>query len=69
MGLQYRNAISWRKKSFAILVLGFIRLHVLYHAGKQPICGVELLKNARTKLRELAAALLEDRDAKQRGKR
>jgi PadR family transcriptional regulator, regulatory protein PadR len=26
------------------LYLGFIRLHVLYHAGKEPICGVELME-------------------------
>ncbi len=26
------------------LFLGFIRLHILYHAGKEPICGVELME-------------------------
>lgn len=26
------------------LKLGFIRLHVLYHADKEPICGVELIE-------------------------
>ena len=26
------------------LLLGFIRLHVLYHAEKEPICGVELME-------------------------
>jgi DNA-binding PadR family transcriptional regulator len=26
------------------LFLGFIRLHVLYHAGKEPICGAELME-------------------------
>lgn len=26
------------------LFLGFIRLHVLYHADKEPICGVELME-------------------------
>jgi len=26
------------------LYLGFIRLHVLYHADKEPICGVELME-------------------------
>jgi DNA-binding PadR family transcriptional regulator len=26
------------------LFLGFIRLHVLYHADKEPICGVELIE-------------------------
>lgn len=26
------------------LHLGFIRLHVLYHADKEPICGVELME-------------------------
>ena len=29
------------------LQLGFIRLHVLYHADKEPICGVELLDELR----------------------
>lgn len=22
---------------------GFVRLHILYHAGKEPICGVEMI--------------------------
>lgn len=26
------------------LHLGFIRLHILYHASKEPICGVELME-------------------------
>ena len=26
------------------LLLGFIRLHILYHADKEPICGVELME-------------------------
>ena len=26
------------------LHLGFIRLHILYHAAKEPICGVELME-------------------------
>jgi DNA-binding PadR family transcriptional regulator len=29
------------------LFLGFIRLHVLYHADKEPICGVELIDELR----------------------
>jgi DNA-binding PadR family transcriptional regulator len=29
------------------LYLGFIRLHILYHAGKEPICGVELMEELR----------------------
>jgi DNA-binding PadR family transcriptional regulator len=104
------------------LYLGFIRLHVLYHAGKEPICGVELmeelrhhgyaigpgtlypmlhqmqesglltssdavvagkqrknlrstaagkalLKQARAKLKELAAEVIDDKDARQRRRR
>jgi DNA-binding PadR family transcriptional regulator len=104
------------------LFLGFIRLHILYHADKEPICGVELmeelqhhghdvgpgtmyptlhqmetagllssadeivagkrrrnfritaagrklLKSARTKLRELASEVLDDKDARQLRKR
>jgi PadR family transcriptional regulator PadR len=23
---------------------GFVRLHILYHAGKEPICGVEIME-------------------------
>jgi PadR family transcriptional regulator PadR len=26
------------------LFLGFIRLHILYHADKEPICGAELME-------------------------
>ena len=29
------------------LLLGFIRLHILYHAGKEPICGVEFMEELR----------------------
>ncbi len=29
------------------LFLGFIRLHVLYHADKESICGVELMEELR----------------------
>jgi DNA-binding PadR family transcriptional regulator len=29
------------------LYLGFIRLHVLYHADKESICGVELMEELR----------------------
>jgi DNA-binding PadR family transcriptional regulator len=32
---------------FRHLYLGFIRLHVLYHAGKESICGVELMEELR----------------------
>lgn len=104
------------------LFLGFIRLHILYHADKEAISGMELmeelrhhgyevgpgtmypmlhqmleaglltstekvvagkrrknlkitpagrrlLRNARTKLRELASEVLDDKDARQRRKR
>jgi PadR family transcriptional regulator len=23
---------------------GFVRLHILYHAGKEPICGIEMIE-------------------------
>lgn len=26
---------------------GFVRLHILYHAGKEPICGVEMIEELR----------------------
>jgi DNA-binding PadR family transcriptional regulator len=29
------------------LYRGFIRLHILYHAGKEPICGTELMEELR----------------------
>jgi DNA-binding PadR family transcriptional regulator len=29
------------------LFTGFVRLHVLYHASKQPICGVEIMDELR----------------------
>jgi DNA-binding PadR family transcriptional regulator len=29
------------------LFTGFMRLHVLYHAAKQPICGVEIMEELR----------------------
>jgi DNA-binding PadR family transcriptional regulator len=29
------------------LFLGFMRLHVLYHAGKEPICGAEIMEELR----------------------
>jgi len=104
------------------LYLGFIRLHILYHADKELICGVELmeelghhgydvgpgsiypmlhqmekagllvaknevlngkrrknfrataagrklLREARTKLRELASEVLDDKDARHRDKK
>jgi DNA-binding PadR family transcriptional regulator len=29
------------------MFLGFMRLHVLYHADKEPICGAELMEELR----------------------
>ena len=29
------------------LFTGFVRLHILYHADKQPICGVEIMEELR----------------------
>ncbi len=29
------------------LYTGFVRLHVLYHADKEPICGVEIMEELR----------------------
>ena len=29
------------------LLTGFVRLHVLYHAAKEPICGVEIMEELR----------------------
>jgi DNA-binding PadR family transcriptional regulator len=29
------------------LFTGFVRLHVLYHADKQPVCGVEIMEELR----------------------
>ena len=35
------------------LFTGFVRLHILYHAAKEPICGVEL-----------ASEVIDDQDAR-----
>ena len=29
------------------LFTGFVRLHILYHAGQEPICGVEIMAELR----------------------
>ena len=29
------------------LYTGFVRLHILYHAAKEPICGVEIMEELR----------------------
>jgi PadR family transcriptional regulator PadR len=29
------------------LFTGFVRLHILYHADKEPVCGVELMEELR----------------------
>jgi len=29
------------------LFTGFVRLHILYHAGEEPICGVEIMADLR----------------------
>jgi DNA-binding PadR family transcriptional regulator len=29
------------------LFTGFVRLHILYHAAKEPICGVEIMEELR----------------------
>lgn len=37
-------ALSYNDKMFRNLFLGFIRLHILYHASKEPIFGLSLIK-------------------------
>jgi hypothetical protein len=32
---------------FRHLLAGFVRLHVLYHADREPICGVEIMQDLR----------------------
>ena len=29
---------------FKDFFLGFVKIHILYHAGREPICGVEILQ-------------------------
>jgi PadR family transcriptional regulator, regulatory protein PadR len=41
---QYRKSISMSDGVLRHLYLGFIRLHILYHAAKEAICGVELME-------------------------
>jgi len=45
--LSYRKSISVDKIMSDILnrlfFAGFVRLHVLYHAAQEPICGVEIM--------------------------
>lgn len=37
-------ALSYSDKVFRNLFLGFIRLHILYHASKEPVFGLSLIK-------------------------
>ena len=37
-------ALSYNDKVFRNLFLGFIRLHILYHASKEPVFGLNLIK-------------------------
>lgn len=37
-------ALSYNDKVFRNLFLGFIRLHILYHASKEPVFGLSLIK-------------------------
>ncbi|MBI2831415.1 MAG: helix-turn-helix transcriptional regulator [Chloroflexi bacterium] len=37
-------ALSYNDKVFRNLFLGFVRLHVLYHASKEPVFGLSLIK-------------------------
>ncbi len=40
----YRMTLSLYDKIFRNLFLGFIRLHILYHASKEPVFGLSLIK-------------------------
>jgi len=46
-GIFYRSSISGAKIMAEVLsrlfVAGFVRMHVLYHAAQEPICGVEIV--------------------------
>ncbi|MBI4304174.1 MAG: helix-turn-helix transcriptional regulator [Chloroflexi bacterium] len=35
---------TYNDKIFRNLFLGFIRIHILYHASKQPVFGLDMLK-------------------------
>jgi DNA-binding PadR family transcriptional regulator len=36
-------ALSYNDKVFRNLFLGFIRIHILYHASKEPVFGLSLI--------------------------
>ena len=40
----YRMALSYDDKVFRYLFLGFIRIHILYHASKESVFGLSLIK-------------------------
>ena len=40
----YRMALSYNDKVLRNLFLGFIRLHILYHASKEPVFGLNLME-------------------------
>src|SRR5262245_57400169 len=48
---QYRRSISradrMSDRVLRQVLTGFIRLHILYHADKEPICGVEIMEELR----------------------
>lgn len=37
-------ALSYNDKVFRNLFLGFVRLHILYHASREPVFGLSLIK-------------------------
>jgi len=41
---RYRDAITMQTIMFKDFFLGFVKIHILYHASKEPIYGVEILE-------------------------
>src|SRR3972149_2734828 len=37
-------SITYNDKIFRNLFLGFIRIHILYHASKEPVFGLDMIK-------------------------
>jgi PadR family transcriptional regulator, regulatory protein PadR len=42
--IKYRMTLSYSNKVFRTLFLGFVRLHILYHASKEPVFGLYLMQ-------------------------
>ncbi len=46
---------------FREIDLAFIKLHILYHAGKEEIYGMGIIEEIKSKMRELYLEVIEDK--------